>query len=238
MEQPTDFRMAEGRRLLREARSAAFSSRTALAAGDRSAEAHARTALARYASAMNWTEGTAEFEIAHAELHTLGRICRERFPNGCRFTEVDNDFEQRCPAALVHSRLGVQPVIVGNAICSICDSDISECPHRPGHTYPVEAAVHPLGACNVCGNQDCAEHIVGRIYDAEARVSITEVYEFEEVSVGANPTQPDARLTAVRIARKDFEAKLGKEIPAGAHVNCDHCLRECGGFNYFAADDV
>jgi hypothetical protein len=234
MEYSTDFKMEQGRRLLREARSEAFSSRTALAAGDRSAESHARTGLARYASAMNWMEGAADFEVAHAELHSLGRICRERFPTGCRFAEVDDDFEQRCPAALVHSRLGVSPAIVGNAICSLCGDDISECPHRPGHTYPVAAAVHPSGNCNVCGLQDCAEHVVGLTYDAEARVVTTEIYDFDEVSNDETPRQPDARLTAVRISRRDFEAKLGKQIPAGAHVNCDQCLGECGGFNYFA----
>jgi hypothetical protein len=238
MEYTTDFKMAEGLRLLREARSAAFSSRTAQAAGDRSAESHARTALERYASAMNWLEGAAEFEVAHAELHTLGRICREHFPTGCRFAQVDEDFEQRCPVALVHSRLGLAPAIVGNAICSICDSDISECPHRPGNTYAVAAAVNSSGDCNVCGTQSCDQHIAGRTYDAEARVSITEVYDFEEVSLSANPRRPDARLRAVRISRRDFEAKLGKPIPPDAHVNCDHCLSECGGFNYFDEDAV
>lgn len=232
MSLPSEFHMTEGMKRLRKARSFAFSASRALAAGDPTAEGFARSALDQFASAMNWMEGAAEFDLAHTELHEVGLMCYEHFGEGCRFAEVGPDFEQRCPAALVHSRFGFSPSMTGNAICSICDVDVSECPHRPGATYKVTAAVHASGRCNICAEQRCREHTPGEAYDAQVRITVTEVDHIEEISIVAKPRQPDARLRGVRIPRADFEAKLGHLIPVGAPLNCDRCAGECSGFSY------
>lgn len=228
---PSDRHLEVGRRHLRDARGSAFSARAALAAFDESAEDHARLSLQRYASAMNWLEDTADFDVAHGELHEIGRLCREEFSEGCRYGGADGDFVQSCPAALVHTRVGFSPGMIGNAICSVCDEDVTECPHRPGETIPVEALIHPDGRCSICGSGSCVAHVPGLTYSAEVGVVVTEVYEIEEVSIVDRPRQPDARIQSVRIPRADIERRLGQRIPLGAHMNCDRCLGQCRGFS-------
>jgi hypothetical protein len=78
---------------------------------------------------MNWLEDTPEFEIAHLELHTAGRFARENFAKGCRpEPKGDGSFVHRCPVFIAHKRFGFSIGATGNAICSICGGDASECP--------------------------------------------------------------------------------------------------------------
>jgi len=211
--------------------------RFARAAGDPAAESFGRQALAVYASAMNWLEGSDDFDTAHNELHEVGRYCREEFPAGCDLTTDGDDFAQRCPVSLVHQRVGLSMGFTGNAICSICDLDVSECPHRPGHSYEVVASAHLNGRCNVCGSKACTNHLSGEIYEAETRVSITEIYEIDHIALVAQPVQPDARLTSIPISRRELEAHLGLTIADGLSVRCDQCLGECQGFTQIRFGD-
>jgi hypothetical protein len=204
--------------------------RFAQAAGDPAAESVGRRALAGFASAMNWLEGSANFESAHIELHEVGRFCRNEFPAGCDLTTDGDDFAQTCPASLAHKRMGFSMGFTGNAICSICDSDVTECPHRPGYSYEVSAVKHADGRCNICGSEVCADHLAGQIYEAETRVSITEIYEIDHVALVSQPVQPDARLTSISITRKELESRLGHPIVEGQSVRCNQCLDECQGF--------
>lgn len=228
---PSTYMVEEGLRRLHRARNDAASMRFArAAAADAAAESFGRQALAGYASAMNWLEGSEHFETAHDELHDVGRYCREEFPEGCDLTAAGDDFAQTCPVSLAHKRVGFSMGFTGNAICSICDSDVTECPHRPGNSYEVVAATHPDGRCNICGSKACAHHLTGQTYEAETRVSITEIYEIDHIALVAQPVQPDARLTSISISRRELETHLGYAIADGQSVRCDQCLGECQGF--------
>lgn len=230
MRTPSDRVLVEGRARLAEARRGAFSAHAALTSGDESAEAHARRALLQYRSAMDWLEDSPAFDLAHAEMDALGRVCREQWPDGCEFRPVGNDFIQDCPVALAHTRVGLSPALLADAICSICGIDVTTCPHRPGDTVKaVVAARVGKGWCNIDGATDCILHDIGTTYDAEVVVVITDVHSIEEISFVSRPAQPDARIQSVTIPRGDFESSLGRPLPPGTVPVCDRCLSECGG---------
>jgi hypothetical protein len=213
-----------------KARQASRSGRFAAQSGDAEAEALLRASLKSYWSAMNWLEGDPEFDLAHDELHDVGRAVRLRFVDGCRpEPQPDGGHIQRCPVALAHKRFGFSIGGTGNAVCSICGDDASECAHTPGRSYLVEAGRHK-GWCNICGEEACKSHDIGTKYDAEARVIITEM-QLREISIVSRPAHPDARLTKIDMSRGDVERELGR-LPSGAHLSCDKCLSSCQGFDY------
>ena len=230
MRKPSSRQLEDGLMRLTQARSGAFSARTALASGDDSAERHARRALVQYRAAMDRLEDSPEFEVAHVEMDILGRLCRETWPDGCRFQPVGDDYAQDCPVAHAHTRIGLSPATLGNAICSVCGVDVTTCPHRPGDTVKaVVAARVGDGRCNIDGVTGCSVHEVGSTYDAEVRIIITHVHMIEEISLVLRPAQPNARIQRVTIPRSDFERALGHPLPAGAVPRCDRCLSGCGG---------
>jgi hypothetical protein len=179
---------------------------------------------------MNWLEDTPEFDVAHSELHAAGRLAREQFREGCRLAEEpDGSLTQRCPVALAHKRFGLSIGAIGNAICSVCGDDASECPHMPGDQYDL-AACREHGRCNICLETDPCPHQPGETYRTEAHVVVTEA-ELREVSIVARPAQPDARIAKIPISRQRIEARLGR-LPPHAYVSCDQCLSSCPGFDY------
>ncbi len=233
MTKPSSRRLEDGLTRLTQARSGAFSARTALAADDDSAERHARRALVQYRAAMDRLEDLPEFEVAHEEMDILGRLCRETWPDGCRFQPIGNDFAQDCPVAHAHTRIGLSPATLGNAICSVCGVDVTTCPHRPGETVKaVVAARVGNGWCNIGGVTDCSVHEVGLTYDAEVRIVVTHIHKIEGISLVPRPAQPDARIQRVTIPRADFERALGHPLPTGVAPRCDRCLSECGGLTH------
>lgn len=224
----TDWGRAQGLGRLRKARSLATSGRFALAAGDRRAESILREAVEVYWSAMNWLEDAEEFDDAHREIHEAGRVLREEYSNGCRLgPRDDGSFAHTCPVFLSHKRFGMSPGFTGNAICSICYEDVSECLHIPGDTYDVVANRDPW--CNVCGDKSCSVHELGVKYEAETGIVVTEA-KLHEVSIVPRPAQPDARIREIPIDRAEVEASLGR-LPQGAFLKCDKCLSGCDGFD-------
>ena len=217
-------------RHLNDARRAFTSGRFAAQAGDAEAEAFLRASLKSYWSAMNWLEGDPEFDLAHDELHEAGRRARLLFSDGCR-PELGSDggFIQRCPVVLAHKRFGLSIGGTGNALCSICDGDASECAHIPGRSYLVEAA-RIQGRCNICSEDQCDSHDSGTSYNTDARVIITEM-KLREVSIVARPAHRDARMMEIKISRQDVERELG-QLPPGAHLSCNKCLSDCAGLDF------
>lgn len=205
--------------------------RHALGLGEASAETSARRSLESFRSAMDWLEGEDGFDAAHAQLDAAGRFCREEFTSGCALEQTGGDFAVRCPVRLAHNRVGFSIGFYGNAICSICEGDASECPHRPGRVYEVPAATLLSARCNICAERQCDSHQVGRLYMAEARVIVTDG-TLEEVSLVGVPRQPDARIHLMTIPRRDLESLLGP-IPDDAIISCDHCLEPCPGLAHF-----
>ncbi len=224
----SSWRRPTGLSKLEEARSTTSSGRLAHDAGDPTAETYFRQAVELYWSAMNWLEDDDGFDVAHDEIHEVGRLLRGSFEAGCSLgPREDGSFAHTCPVFLSHKRFGMSPGFTGDAVCSICYQDASECVHVPGDIYEVVARSDPW--CNVCGERACASHALGATYKAEAGMVVTKA-ALHEVSIVDRPAQPDARIREILINDADIEASLGP-LPAGAFLKCDKCLGPCTGFD-------
>jgi hypothetical protein len=212
----------------REAAQAGLSrSRDLLAQEDRAgAEAAARDALETFRSALNWAEFGPDEEQAHRELDDAGGWVRRTFR--CRLTREGTHYEQTCPVALGHNRVGLSVGGVATRVCSICGEDLSECPHMRGRAYLVPGGVGELGWCRVCASHDGCDHRPDQEYRASV-ISIITKMDLEEVSFVSRPAHPDARLSSVPISHEDLSEALGPEFTPGIEVSCDRCLMPCDG---------
>lgn len=192
------------------------------------AESEARTALSRFASALNWAEGSPFEHAVHARMDQAGRWVRERF--GCNLHREGNEYFQRCPIALGHNRMGMSVAGLSRKLCSICGEDFSECPHRPSEQYIVEGGLGPLEWCRVCGECDGCEHLPDERYRAELIVIVVEM-QVEEVSIVDNPAFPDARITSVSYSLDDLRQTVGEDFEPGVEVACNRCLLDCHGLS-------
>jgi hypothetical protein len=165
------------------------------------AEGKARAALATLRSAMNWLEDTDAFEEAHRALDEAGSFTRHTF--GCSLHQDRERYEQRCPVALGHTRIGLSiGFIVRRVECSICSQDPVSC-----------------------------EHVTGRTYDGQlCQRILTEVEPFE-ISLVDRPAQPDARILAVSVPVAELREALGPQFQPGMAVSCDRCLGPCSGLS-------
>lgn len=217
-------RRAAGDRLMRQARSFVRSAHHLKAR--KRAERNARQALAAYRASLDWAEDTEHEEEAHRLLDEAGRWVRETF--GCRLKREGTHYEQTCPVALGHNRIGLS--VGGRAakrVCSLCGMDASECEHLPGKAYVVPGGAHDLGWCRVCCNSEC-DHLPTESYRASL-VSIIHEMELDEVSIVAKPAHPEARIQAMSIPVSDLRSRLGSEFEPGMDVSCDRCLLPCDG---------
>lgn len=224
MAEEVDTRLARGRNLIAQAHGSLDgrpnpTARTA-------AEQLAREALAQLASALNWAEDTPREDDVHAELDAAGRWVRETF--GCQLHKEGTQYSQRCPVALGHNRLGLSVGGVATRICSLCGSDLSECPHQRGTSYLVPGGLTDLEWCRVCLATEQCDHRPGDSYRAGVVSMIVEM-ELVEVSLVSRPAHPDARLSSVPITHDDLARVLGSRFTPGIPVSCDRCLGTCEG---------
>ncbi len=194
--------------------------------GRRRAEPDARAALAALAGALNWAEGTVDEDQAHAELDAAGAWVRRTF--GCRFDERGGVYRQTCPVALSHTRIGFSVGGSAQRFCSLCGSDLAECPHRKGKAYLVPGGAEGLGWCRVCLAKEGCEHKPDELYRARV-IGIIREMTVDETSLVAMPAHPDARPTAVTISVEEMRQQLGEDYVSGMTVSCDRCLSPCGG---------
>jgi hypothetical protein len=172
------------------------------------AESVARESLATFASAMNWLEDTPEFDRAHRLLDDAGKYVRLTF--GCSLHQEADRYEQRCPVAISHKRIGVSPeLLIHGFDCTVCGQDAESCEHIAGGKY---------------GGQICAR-----------RPREIEVLGIAWVS---RPEQPDARLQSVPIDVDQLKRALPSGWKPGMPVSCDRCLSSCGGVEEFDFRDL
>lgn len=192
------------------------------------AEAVARSALAEFASALNWAEDSVLEGSVHARMDQAGRWVREEF--GCTLRRDGNEYSQACPVALAHNRIGLSIGGYSRKLCSICGEDFSECQHQPGVEYRAQGGLEPLGWCRVCGNKDGCEHLADETYRARLIAIVVEM-DLDEISLVAKPAHPDARLTSVSYSVRELKDALGDDFEPGVEVDCNRCLRPCQGLN-------
>lgn len=194
------------------------------------ANSAARAALSAAASALNWLEDTDLEGAAHRELDAYGKWARENVPVGCQLDWSDGAYYRNCPVDLAHTRVGFSIGFVGSRICSLCDQDISECPHIPGYLYRIAGGPASNGHCRICLAEGCAEHNPGETYEAEPIVFITNMH-IDEISLVSRPVAPDSRIFRESVDMGDLRDALGAEFEPGERVSCDRCLRDCGGLH-------
>jgi hypothetical protein len=212
-------RRTAGERLMKQARED-------LPTRSASAEQHARQALAAFRGSLDWAEDTEHEEEAHRLLDAAGAAVRRTF--GCHLDRDGTQYQQTCPVALGHNRIGMS--IGGRAakrVCSLCGLDVSECEHLPGTAYLVPGGPSDLGWCRVCCKAECA-HNPTETYRASL-VSIIQEMELHEVSIVTKPAHPEARFHAVSVSVDDLREVLGDDFEPGMDVSCDRCLSECEG---------
>ena len=193
------------------------------------AEQHARRCLALAQQAFHWLDdGPLEGE-AHADLHKYGKWTRENVSTGCYLKWTGSEYEETCPVTLAHLRFGFSIGFTGNRICSICDSDISECSHEPGTWYDVRGGSRSDGLCRICDEPDCSSHQEGTTYRVDCIVRVT-IGQIHEISLVRRPRQPEARLLAKPVEMEKLKEFFGPQFRIGMPVSCDHCLNECSGF--------
>lgn len=201
--------------------------RSLLELGDRKqAEVQARESFVALRSALNWAEFGPNEDQAHRELDDAGAWVRRTF--GCTLARAGTEYEQACPVALAHNRIGLSVGGAAVRVCSLCGEDLSECPHMRDRAYLVPGGVGELGWCRVCVKHESCGHSGDQTYRAYVIAVITQM-ELEEVSFVSRPAHPDARLGSVSISHEDLREALGPDFHPGIEVSCDRCLKPCSG---------
>ena len=192
------------------------------------AEAEARRAIGSIVRAFWWAEGTDLENAQHELMHRIGRWTRSTF--GCELYFDGEKYEQRCPIGIAHKRIGFSPGYTARHICSICDGDLSECPHLRSRLYWVRGGSNSSGVCRVCMREQCDRHKPDRLYRARA-ISIVTDLQGLEVSLVRRPANPEARLLALPVETQRLAEALGPAFKLGVPVSCDRCLGQCWGFD-------
>lgn len=197
----SDHLAARARQHLQDGR-AAFSRASESGSEDPDAESSLRAALAAYRRAMDWFEAAGDddgFETAHSEMHEAGRLVRTKF--GCSLKQEDEGYVITCPANLAHTRMGMSIKATSRRIeCTVCDQEISVCPHIKGRDYDGVICAH-------------------RLMDLEV----------QSIDLVAYPAHPDARVLMQSVDIADLVKALGPDFEPGMPVSCDQCLGACRG---------
>jgi hypothetical protein len=201
-----------------------------LSRGSRTAaEQFVDQALSNSAKAFWWSEDTDGEESQHILLHKIGRWKYQKL--GC-FLEFDGrQYHQKCLVAIAHKKMGTSIGYYGDRICSICDHDLSDCPHSQDRSYWVRGERDSRGNCRVCQKKKC-DHSVDNLYRARV-VGISINLVLEEVSFVRRPADPEARITDIPFSGGEMAAHFGSEFQEGMPVRCNACSGICPGFTEF-----
>jgi hypothetical protein len=198
------------------------------------AEAEARRAIASIVRAFWWAEDTDLEKAQHELMHKIGRWTRSTF--GCELHFDGEKYEQRCPIAIAHKRIGFSPGFTARHICSICGGDLSECPHLRSRLYWVRGGLDASGLCPVCVREQCDRHKPDRLYRAKPTSIVTDLQGLE-VSLVPRPANPEARLLALPVQTQPLPKALGPTSRLEVSMPCDRCLGGCWGFDEVPYED-
>lgn len=199
----------------------------AYAKGSDDAAVLAEQALSSAVSGFWWAEQRPEEDAMHALLHEIGRW--KRLNIGCELSYDEAEgYQHTCLVAAAHRRMGFSIGFTGKRICSICDQDLSECPHIKSQSYWVRGGQSSGQLCRVCLSEQC-DHRSDRLYRARVISHVTEL-KIREVSIVSRPAGPECRILARSVPVSELSEALGDAFEPGIRVNCDVCLGECPGF--------
>jgi hypothetical protein len=190
------------------------------------AEGAARRAIHTAVEAFWWAEDSDLEDAQHALIHRIGRWTRKRF--GCWIDFDGQRYVQRCRIEIAHKRFGFSPAYTAILRCSICDEDVSECPHLPHRYYWIRGGTGPTARCAVCYQEVC-RHRTDRLYKTRLTRIVTDM-EILEVSFVSRPAGVVTRLLELPVSMTDLQEAFGPEFTPGTRISCDLCLGDCWGF--------
>lgn len=198
--------------------------RNTIAANADASRVFADKALHHAAKAFWWAEDSRYEVKQHALIHEIALWKSQNL--GCYMQFEGGQYQQRCTVVLTHKKVGFSVGMLTQFECSICDGDLTECPHRRGRAYWVRGTRNAEGKCRICNELDCG-HRDDEVYRtrviATGRKSI-----LEEVSIVRRPANPDARLQAVPYGASRIAKLFGPTY--GMPVRCYVCSNACPGF--------
>lgn len=209
-----------------EAKQLMESAKGALSFSPGEAERRARVALRKAAEGYWHAEGLPECSEEHRYVHELGNWTRSTF--GCVVDYGGSGYSSACPVLLADKRIGFSPGFLVRKSCSICDQDLSECPHLRDRMYWVRGGPTDFGACRVCWSDACS-HDADTLYPAAVVEVIKRIDKVLEVSMVPVPSNPLARLESIPLDTAGLREHLGPAFRAGMPVSCDHCLEPYHG---------
>ena len=187
------------------------------------AETFYRRSLVKIREALLWEPE----EKPHSKyLHDVGRRIHDIF--GCQLEFKDGLYWVTCPVMLSHSKGGFSIGGSGKAICSICGTDIFDCPHVKGRTYDSVVAKRHHDICNICVQREC-EHKEGEIYDGVQVFAMVVELNLDHVSFVQNPANPLCVVHCYSVPKSDLlemlpEDERDRVIYGETIIHCHHCL--------------
>lgn len=194
--------------------------KSAAASFPEEAEGYVREALEVAAEAYWYAENTDGALAEHQYLHEIGRWTCKTFK--CEFVWEGATYRTYCPVKIADKRFGVSPGFVARRWCSVCDGDLSECPHRRDRLYWVAGGPTESGPCRVCREESC-DHDPGTLYPAPVIGVIKSFDELTEVSFVDVPANPLARAAFLEVHTDDLSRAVHAAFP-DVPAFCDHCV--------------
>lgn len=169
-----------------------------------------------------------------ATIHKIGTTLEEEFQCQSFYDEDKKKYYSSCPAMLLHNDIGFSFRGSEKNKCSICGLPIIECDHITGEYYNDIVCKKTDNICNICGEEDCREHVEGERYDHVQAVKI--VYDVNLVTFDLieDPEMKFARINKVYFEKEDIMNELSEEdkkefIYGKSKLFCHHCT-QCKGY--------
>jgi len=193
-----------------------------------SARRYMQVSLEFGAKAYWWSENSSRQKELHSYIHDIAEWNHDNL--GCYIEFENGKYVQRCMIVYSHKRIGISPGLYGDKICSLCDGDLSICPHKSSRTYWVRGdEKNTNGECRICLNKEC-KHDPKHIYRARVIASMKNPV-LEEVSFVKYPVQPEMRVANEFSYTPDEIAQVvGRKLRAHEKLMCHACSGECPGF--------
>lgn len=195
-------------------------------------EADLRLIMKLYLDAF-WVFKEIRVNLSHT-IHQIGMTLEQEFECQYYFDEENRKYYNSCPAILLHYDFGFSLRGSEKYKCSICGLPIVECEHITGDFYDDVVCEKIDEICNICGKEECSEHIEGRFYNHVEAVKI--VYDLNIITFDRveDPEMKFARVGKIIYEKDEILNGLSENekksfIYGDSILDCHHCS-QCKGY--------
>lgn len=175
-------------------------------------------------------------------IHIAGEAMNRNFSCKLAYDKEKQLYFSSCPAILLHYDFGFSLRALEKYKCSICGKPILDCEHMTGDFYDDVECWNENGMCNICGRNNCKEHILGQKYNCVQARQI--VYDLELITFDMvkDPEMKFARVTKAYYSQDMIKQNMLKEdlqdFKYGvSELHCNHCLN-CKGYQADLFDSI